>query len=88
MFNTKDCVDLFTRKLGKSFNSLTDEERAILADVAYDSKIGRYSKFLMWSNEERNEFMDWLNSLGVKYLNLSDAERWAYEDAFCIPSVV
>lgn len=88
MFNTQDCVALFTRKMGKSFNDLADSEKAILADVVYDSKIGRYSKFLMWSSDVRTEFLDWLSSLGVVYHNLSDAERWAYEDAFEMPDTV
>ena len=88
MFNTQDCVSLFTRKMEKSFDELSESERAVLADVIYDSKIGRYSKFLMWSTEVRNEFMAWLSSLGVVYSDLSDPERWAYEDAFSMPDIV
>lgn len=87
MLQTNDCIALFSRKIEKSVEEMTVEEKAILSDVVYDNNVGRYSKFLMWTTEERNEFMNWLNSLGEVYSNMSGPERWAYEDAFELPSI-
>lgn len=82
---TQDCMELFLKKLGKSYEDCTDEEKSILSDVIYDNSLGRYSKFLQWSTDRRNEFFSWMKERGINYGNLADGERWAVEDAFEMP---
>ncbi len=83
MFTVDECKARFLQKLHKEYKDLTLTEKAILADVIDDcSYFGRYSKFLMWGTNEREGFLNWLKQMNVEYPELTDAERWAYEDAF------
>lgn len=78
----EECKVLFSKKLGKEYSAFTVFEKAVLADITSDKARGRLSKFLQWGTAERNGFLNWLEGLSVEYPELSDPERWAYEDAF------
>lgn len=78
----EECKVLFAKKLGKDYSAFTVFEKAVLADITCDKVRGRLSKFLQWSTSERNSFLKFLEELSIEYSELSDAERWAYEDAF------
>lgn len=82
MLDTHSCEELYCKKLGKAPSELTPIETYIKNCIIADNTIGRYPKFLMWSEHEYEGFLDWLDQLNVDYTELIDAERWAYEDAF------
>lgn len=82
MYATDECKEVFLKKVGKDFKDLSTIEKAILCDVLFDNTNGRYSKFLQWNKDERNAFLKWIGKCGIRYADLEDAERWAYEDSF------
>lgn len=82
MYATDECKEVFLKKVGKDYADLSTIEKAILCDVLFDNANGRYSKFLQWDKDERNAFLKWIGKCGIRYADLEDAERWAYEDSF------
>ncbi len=82
MFGYEECRSRWLTKLGKPFEKLSTFEKALLADITNDSCRGRYPKLLMWSAVKRDAFFKWLKEQNIEYSELSDPERWAYEDAF------
>lgn len=77
-----DVIGLILNKLGKSFEDCIEKEKALITDACFDCSIGRYSKFLNMSKEEMDEFFKFCEEHEMDYFELSDAERWAAEDAF------
>lgn len=82
MFSTDTCIQRYLSKMNKTREELDIDEQIILAGVVRDNTLGRYSKFLMWSEEQRESFFAELKENNVVYTELSDPERWACEDAF------
>lgn len=82
MLDPKECKNMYLKKIGKSYTQLSVEEKALLADIYIDNEHGRYPRLLMWSVDKHKKFVEELECAGVCYHELSDMERYAYEDAY------
>lgn len=75
-------INVFCINQGKSYENLSTEEKAMLADIMYDMEMGHTPIMVDMSPHEIFEFKVFITKHGDDYSTLTDAERWCYEDLY------
>lgn len=79
----EEVVTKLEKILGKSFNSFSDPEKALVVDLYEDTLRRRYSPIFSADKDKLKDFFDYVYKIEhEKYSNLSNGVRWALEDVF------